>query len=84
MNIRVHIDRLVLDGVPISSDDAPVLQAAVESELARLFSDPSWSSIASPAHLARIGGQPIQLAAKHDAASLGHQIASAIHGGFVP
>lgn len=35
MNIRIHIERLVLDGLPVDSRQRPVLKSAVEEELRR-------------------------------------------------
>ena len=37
MNINVSIERLVLDGLPVSSAQGSLLGAAVETELARLL-----------------------------------------------
>ena len=37
MRIRVRIDRVILDGVPIAAAQAPSVRAAIESELGRLF-----------------------------------------------
>ena len=37
MRIRVRIDRVILDGVPIVAAQAPYVRAAIESELSRLF-----------------------------------------------
>jgi hypothetical protein len=37
MNISVHIERLVLDGLFVSHGQRPLLQAAVEAELTRLL-----------------------------------------------
>ncbi len=39
MTIRVRIDRVVLDGVPVSAAQAPHVRAAIESELSRLFTE---------------------------------------------
>ena len=39
MSINVHIEELVLDGLGISSSQSPVVQAAVQSELARLIAE---------------------------------------------
>jgi hypothetical protein len=36
MSINLHIDKLVLDGLPVGSHESSVVQAAVEAELARL------------------------------------------------
>jgi hypothetical protein len=35
--IRVHIERLVLEGVPLAPGEGPRLQAALEAELGRLI-----------------------------------------------
>lgn len=37
MNIQVHIERLVLEGLPVTSLQGPLIQQAVEKELARLL-----------------------------------------------
>lgn len=37
MSVRIHIDRLVLDGFPVTAGQAKQLQAAVEHELSRLL-----------------------------------------------
>ena len=36
MNINVHIERLVLEGLPVTDPDSPIVQAAIETELARI------------------------------------------------
>jgi hypothetical protein len=37
MNVRVHVERLVLEGIPLEPQAGPRLQAAVEAELTRLL-----------------------------------------------
>jgi len=37
MNINLHVERLVLDGLPVTRSQGPLLQAAVEAELASLL-----------------------------------------------
>jgi hypothetical protein len=39
MTIRVRIDRVVLDGVPVTTAQARHVRAAIESELGRLFAE---------------------------------------------
>jgi hypothetical protein len=36
-NIHLHIERLILDGLPLDRSQGPHVQAAVEAELARLL-----------------------------------------------
>ena len=77
MNVRLHIDRLVLDGVNVSAADRPRLQAAVEAELARLIE----ANGISPA-LASGVAPPITLAPKATPAQLGASIAGSLYGGI--
>jgi hypothetical protein len=37
MRVHVHIERLILDGLPLGSHDGPRLQAALSEELTRLI-----------------------------------------------
>ena len=37
MRVRIHIDRLVLDGFPLTAGQGRLVQAAVERELSRLI-----------------------------------------------
>lgn len=39
MNVHVHIERLVLDGLTLGPGDAGRVRAAVEAELGRLLAD---------------------------------------------
>jgi hypothetical protein len=83
MNIQVHIERLVLDGVTVAPGDRPELQAAVETELARLLADGGLSP-------ALLGGGAVpsvrtgetQLSPEGDAVGIGQQIAAAVYGGI--
>ena len=42
MTTRVHIDRVVLDGVPIAPAQASRVRVALEAELGRLLADRGW------------------------------------------
>ena len=79
--IKVHIERLVLDGLPVTRSQGPQVQAAVEAELSRLMSEGGLapelaSGGAVPSVRAdgikSIGGSPAQI---------GRQIAKAVYGG---
>jgi hypothetical protein len=39
MNIRLHIERLVLEGVPLGAGGAQILRGAMETELTRLLAE---------------------------------------------
>jgi hypothetical protein len=82
MNINVSIERLVLEGLPISHAQGPLIGAAVETELARLLatgglemglqSGGAWPSM--PVSVVQLtASKPTQL---------GQQIAQAVYGGI--
>ena len=82
-NIHLHIDRLILDGLPIERAQAPQIQAAVEAELTRLFAENGLG-----AHWQTGGATPsvhadaIQLAQGSSPAQMGAQIARSVYSGM--
>ena len=83
MNINLHIERLVLEGLPIERRQGPQLRAAVERELIRLLTDgSSLAQLSTSGSAASINGGAIHMARGADAAGLGKQIAVAVHGGI--
>ncbi len=79
-HVRVHIDRLVLDGVHVGAADRPHLQAAIEAELARLIASGGLSpELAQGVALPSVRAPQIALA--RDAKQLGTSIAGAVYGG---
>lgn len=78
MNIDVHIERLILDGLPVKGSDGSVIQAAVETELSRLLTEQGLAGMSAGAPTNLSAGQ-IELARETKPARLGHQIAQAIH-----
>src|SRR5262245_41606656 len=83
MNTNVHIERLVLDGLPVESGEGDLVQAAVETELTRLLVEHGFS-FSSAADVPRLSAEPIHLTHGSKPSSLGHQIAQAIYGSFKP
>lgn len=85
MNITLHIERLILDGIPISASQRPVLQEAVTAELTRLLAEGGLS----PAFLSG-GAVPslrtgnIQLSGDSQPTQLGTHVAQAVYGGLGP
>ena len=72
MNINVHIERLLLDGLSIAHNQGPLVQAAVEAELARLLAaDGLASSLQAGGALYRVPAGSIQLGSDGDPNSLG-------------
>jgi hypothetical protein len=83
MEINFHIDRLVLEGLPLTPSQGAAVQAAIEAELARLISDnglaPAFtSSLAIP----RLAASNIQLSGEKNPTRLGQQIAQALFAGI--
>jgi uncharacterized membrane protein len=83
MNINLHIERVILDGLPIARHQAPQIQAAIEAELSRLLAsgglDAGFLATGAVPHLS-VGD--MQLQSGSDSAQLGAQIASALYGGL--
>lgn len=75
MNVRLHIDRLVLDGVPMSAAERPRLQAAVEAELARLIE-------ANGITPALASGIAPQITLANDTTQLATSIAQSVYSGI--
>lgn len=83
MNINVHIERLILDGLPIGYGQRPLVQAAVEAELARLLADDGLSpELLAGGALPSVRTGSIQLANEGTTIQLGRQIAQAVYGGI--
>ena len=84
MNINVHIERLVLHGLPVAPHQGPLVQAAVEAELTRLL----LGAGLAPAMQSTGGAVPsvstpgIQLKSDSSPAQIGQQIARAVYGGI--
>ena len=78
MNLNLHIERLVLEGLPATGDHAGIIQQAVAAELARRFAEGSLPRLTGGA-LKSISGGQIQLLTDHSPAQTGNQIACAIH-----
>jgi len=77
MNINVHIERLVLEGLPVTGPDSPIVQAAIETELARIVAGQGLSGLSSYA-TPRVSGSPIELAYDAKPEPVGHQIGRAL------
>lgn len=81
MNVKLHIERLVIDGALLAPGGGRRLQAAVEAELTRLLTDEGvsrafHSGVATPE--LRVG--PAK--ASPNPTQFGIEIARAVHGGL--
>jgi hypothetical protein len=88
MRIDVQIERLVLDGLPVTSLQIPMLRQAMELELARLLKTHGLSQeLRQGGAMPRVKGGALQLAGDNPHAQLGRWIARAVHeaiGGAQP
>ncbi len=82
MNINLHIERLVLDGVDIAPNQRHSLQASVETELTRLLTEGGLaSSFAQGTALPRLSTSNIHIT-DNNPTQLGQQIALSVYGGI--
>ena len=80
MSLNIHIERLLLDGIPIGRHDARLIQAAVEAKLAELFAgDSGMPRINFRSALPHLRGANITLSTGFEPAAAGVQIARAVH-----
>jgi hypothetical protein len=81
--IRVHIERLVLENVPVGAGQHPVLQSAVERELGRLIAERGIGrELRGGGAIPSVRGGSAQFTSDKGARQMGTQIARAIHGGI--
>jgi hypothetical protein len=73
MNVSLHIERLVLDGLPVTSSSSALLQAAVEVELGRLLASEPIALAASSVQT-RVTGGEMQIRPGVSARELGGEI----------
>lgn len=82
MNITLHIERLILDGIDIAPDQKHLLQSIITTELIRMLTEGGISSdLAKGVALPRIFADGIQLT-DNSPAQLGQQIAQSVYGGI--
>lgn len=82
MNVRLHIEHLVLDGLPVSHAQGEQVKAAVEAELGRLLSKGGVSQeLASGAALRDVKASAVQSPRGISPMQLGTQIAQSVFAG---
>jgi hypothetical protein len=82
MNIVIHIERLMLDGIPVERAHHGALRNALTGELSRLLAGGVHPGLLSGGALAAVPGGSIELSRGASAARLGGQLARAVHGGI--
>ena len=81
MNIHLHIERLILDGLPIAGGQGAAVRVAVEAELIRLFAATGITPASSRAE-ARVSAAEIQCLPGMTARQLGQRIGRSVFGGL--
>jgi hypothetical protein len=81
--VQLHIERLVLDRLPVSRGQGELVQAAIETELTHLLAAQGLNP-SSAGTVERLSTDSIQIAHDSKPASLGHQIAQAIYASLTP
>jgi hypothetical protein len=85
VNIELHIERLILDGLQVEPRNRAHLQAALEAELTRLLTvDGLRSELLSGGAVRSLSAGEIHVENPMSAAHLGSHIAQAVHGGIGP
>jgi hypothetical protein len=85
MSIHLHIERLILDGLPVGNHQAGLVRTAVEAELTRLLeveglgSSASWGLMPQAAEAYAPAGT-LQLADNAPPTAVGTGIARVVHG----
>lgn len=82
-SVRLHIERLVLDGLPVNHHQGTFVQAAIEIELTRLLAEGNLGAM-SGGSFPHLPVASIQLAQDNQPSHTGQQIARAIYGGLKP
>jgi hypothetical protein len=83
MNVNLHIERLVLDGLELERGHEPALRAALEAELTRLIADGGAANLISAETVPRLSAPGIETAAGGgDPTHLGRSIARSVYDSF--
>ena len=78
MRVNVHVERLVLDGLPVGSGEVPALQQALEMELAVLFTGDAETPLPPGGAVPRLRAE-MAAAAPGDPHGWGRGVAGAVH-----
>jgi hypothetical protein len=80
MNIHIHIERLILDGLPITRYEGTLVQASVETELTRLLIENGLATeLRAGSRIPSVHANTIQLTSDNNPAPMGAQIAQAVY-----
>lgn len=81
MNVNLHIDRLILDGLDFGHNQRSLLQAAVQTELSRLLTIGGVATeIATAGAIPRVAGNAIEVQQQNGPHDTGRRIAASVYG----
>ena len=83
MNIELHIEHLVLDGLPLAPTDGAAVQQAIQAELTRLLTESGLASaLEQGGELSGLRTPDMRLPANPAPDAMGRGIGAAIHKGL--
>ena len=83
MNITLHIEHLILEGLPVTGGQGALVQGAVEQELARLLTTHGlWDALRTGGAVPQVRGRDLEIGTGNPPARLGQQIAQSVYGGI--
>jgi len=83
MNIELHIERLILDGLPVERSQRPHLQAAVEAELTRLLAENGLAAeLQTGGAVPSVRADAMQFKSGNTPMQWGQQIARSVYSGI--
>jgi hypothetical protein len=85
MNISVHIEQLILEGIELPHGERALLQATVETELARLLAtDGLTPGLLASGAVPSLPAGEMQIGTERNPTRLGEQIARSVYGVIGP
>ncbi|MFZ4859037.1 MAG: hypothetical protein ACOYL3_21890 [Desulfuromonadaceae bacterium] len=83
MNINLHIERLILDGLNIGAGQGAQVKVAVEAELTRLLTEGGLAAgLEGGGAISNITAHPMRISGDASPADLGQEIARVVYGGI--
>jgi hypothetical protein len=85
VRINIHIERLVLDGLPVDRSDGPAVKEAVEEELTRLLAEGGiGEELTTSGTVASVASARMEFDETSCPESIAKSIAGAVYGGLNP
>jgi hypothetical protein len=83
MNIRLHIDRLIVDGFDLKRTDGRMVKSAVQAELSRLLTENGLHhELQQGGAVPQVKADTLQVGVNPSPRQLGTQIARSVYGGI--